>query len=119
MLVWPRPEPTGALRYSIDRCSYSDFQIMTENVTVIRAAAWAVVWDDVAQAHTYVQNVDIAFSSKRIRSLGPRYDGRVAREILGHSLMVMPGLVNTHCHSGDEPIAKGLFEDVGTEALWG
>ena len=33
--------------------------------------------------------------------------------------MVMPGLVNIHCHSGDEPIAKGLFEDVGTAALWG
>jgi len=33
--------------------------------------------------------------------------------------MVMPGLVNIHCHSGDEPIAKGLFEDIGTTALWG
>jgi cytosine/adenosine deaminase-related metal-dependent hydrolase len=33
--------------------------------------------------------------------------------------MVMPGLVNIHCHSGDEPIAKGLFEDVGTAVLWG
>jgi cytosine/adenosine deaminase-related metal-dependent hydrolase len=33
--------------------------------------------------------------------------------------MVMPGLVNIHCHSGDEPIAKGLFEDVGPAVLWG
>jgi 5-methylthioadenosine/S-adenosylhomocysteine deaminase len=50
---------------------------------------------------------------------GPTYDGHADEEIAGASIMVMPGLVNIHCHSGDEPIAKGLFEDVGTAVLWG
>jgi 5-methylthioadenosine/S-adenosylhomocysteine deaminase len=51
--------------------------------------------------------------------VGPTYEGHVDEVIAGASLMVMPGFVNIHCHSGDEPIAKGLFEDVGTAALWG
>jgi 5-methylthioadenosine/S-adenosylhomocysteine deaminase len=92
---------------------------MAERVTVIRSAAWAILEDDSHQGHAYARNVDIAFSPSGILSIGHRYEGRADREIPGQSLMVMPGLVNIHCHSGDEPIAKGLFEDVGTEALWG
>ena len=37
----------------------------------------------------------------------------------GRSLMVMPGLVDVHCHSGDEPIAKGCSRMRAPAALWG
>ncbi|MBM6581568.1 amidohydrolase family protein [Microvirga sp. BT689] len=66
-----------------------------------------------------MQDVDIVFSKDGILHVGPAYEGHVDEVIAGASLMVMPGFVNVHCHSGDEPIAKGLFEDVGTAALWG
>jgi cytosine/adenosine deaminase-related metal-dependent hydrolase len=66
-----------------------------------------------------MRDADVAFSKAGILYVGPAYDGHADQEIAGASIMVMPGFVNIHCHSGDEPIAKGLFEDVGTAALWG
>jgi 5-methylthioadenosine/S-adenosylhomocysteine deaminase len=88
-------------------------------VTVIRNIAWAVVRSDVDSMHAYRQGIDIAFSATGILHVGPDYAGKADVELRGEPFMVMPGLVNVHCHSGDEPIAKGLFEDVGTAALWG
>jgi cytosine/adenosine deaminase-related metal-dependent hydrolase len=92
---------------------------MTDTITVIRNAAWAVTWDEAAARHVYAHDIDVAFSAAGILHAGPSYDGNADVEIPGSSLMVMPGLVDVHCHSGDEPIAKGLFEDTGTAALWG
>ncbi|WP_262268602.1 amidohydrolase family protein [Microvirga yunnanensis] len=92
---------------------------MTDTIKVVRKAAWVVAWDEEASRHVYRQDADVAFSTAGILSIGPDYAGRADEEIAGQSLMVMPGLVNVHCHSGDEPIAKGLFEDAGTAALWG
>ena len=92
---------------------------MTDNLTVIRNAAWAVLWDEAEGQHAYAQDVDVAFSDAGILHVGAGYTGPANTEIAGASLMVMPGLVDVHCHSGDEPIAKGLFEDTGTAALWG
>lgn len=92
---------------------------MSKPVTVIRNLAFAIVRDAATGGQTYRQGVDIAFSEAGILHIGAGYAGPVAKEISGGRLMAMPGLVNIHCHSGDEPIAKGLFEDVGTAALWG
>lgn len=92
---------------------------MTDTITVVRNAAWVVAWDSASSQHVYMPDVDVAFSRVGILYVGPTYEGRADHVIAGTSIMVMPGLVNIHCHSGDEPIAKGLFEDVGTAALWG
>ena len=92
---------------------------MNEPVTVIRNAAWVVAWDEAAAQHVYLRDADVAFSPSGIVHCGARYTGQAAAEIAGSGVMVLPGLVDVHCHSGDEPIAKGLFEDVGTAALWG
>jgi 5-methylthioadenosine/S-adenosylhomocysteine deaminase len=92
---------------------------MTDTTTVVRNAAWVIAWDDDTSQHVYMQDSDVAFSKAEILYVGPSYQGDADNEIAGSSIMVMPGLVNIHCHSGDEPIAKGLFEDIGTTALWG
>jgi len=92
---------------------------MTDTVTVVRNAAWLVAWDGDAGRHVYMQDADVAFTRAGILHVGTSYQGPADEEIAGSAIMVMPGLVNIHCHSGDEPIAKGLFEDVGTAALWG
>ena len=92
---------------------------MPDTITVVRNAAWIVAWDEGASQHVYMQDADIAFSKDGILYVGPTYEGHADEVIAGASLMVMPGFVNIHCHSGDEPIAKGLFEDVGTASLWG
>lgn len=92
---------------------------MAEEITVIRNAAWVVAWDENTARHVYRRDADVAFSAAGILHVGSRYENHAHREIAGSSMMVMPGLVDIHCHSGDEPIAKGLFEDIGTAALWG
>src|SRR6478735_3804273 len=92
---------------------------MTDTISVVRKAAWVVAWDEAASRHVYLQDADVAFSKAGILHVGPSYQGPAEEEIAGSAIMVMPGFVNIHCHSGDEPIAKGLFEDVGTAALWG
>ncbi len=92
---------------------------MPSPITVIRNCAWAITRAAHDDAHAYRQGIDIVFSSDGFLHVGPGYAGAADMEIDGRRLMAMPGLVNIHCHSGDEPIAKGLFEDVGTAALWG
>ncbi len=92
---------------------------MPSPITVIRNCAWAITRGEDDDAHAYRQAIDIAFSASGFLHVGPGYTGAADVEIDGRRLMAMPGLVNIHCHSGDEPIAKGLFEDVGTATLWG
>jgi 5-methylthioadenosine/S-adenosylhomocysteine deaminase len=92
---------------------------MNAPVTVIRNCAWAVTRPEGDMAHRYQQGVDIAFAGGALIHVGPAFPGEADVVIDGRRLMAIPGLVNIHCHSGDEPIAKGLFEDVGTAVLWG
>lgn len=88
-------------------------------ITAIRHIDWLVSWDASAGGHVYARNADLAFSPAGILHAGPDYCGPADRELSGRGRLVMPGLVNVHSHSGDEPIAKGVFDDVGTAALWG
>ena len=88
-------------------------------ITAIRHIDWLVSWDASAGGHVYARNADLAFSPAGILHAGPDYRGLADCELSGRGRLVMPGLVNVHSHSGDEPIAKGVFDDVGTAALWG
>ena len=92
---------------------------VSNDVTVVRQCRWLVGWDAPSGSHIYLEHADLAFSNAGILQVGGTWSGPALREIDGAGLMVMPGLVNIHCHSGDEPLAKGLFDDVGTAALWG
>lgn len=87
--------------------------------TVIRNADWVVAWDPETERHRYLRDADVAFAEGRIVHVGGGFDGPAAMELDGHARMVMPGLVNVHCHPGDEALAKGLFDDTGSPALYG
>ena len=91
---------------------------MTE-VTVIRNVDTIVAYDPVNDRHVYLHDGDVAFDETGLRCVGQRFDGEATIELSGKARMVMPGLIDIHCHSHDEPLAKGIFEDVGTAALWG
>jgi 5-methylthioadenosine/S-adenosylhomocysteine deaminase len=88
-------------------------------ITAIRRIDWLVSWDVGTGGHIYAQGADLVFSPAGILHAGADYRGPADRELSGRGRLVMPGLVNAHSHSGDEPIAKGVFDDVGTAALWG
>lgn len=92
---------------------------MTSAIQVLRNVETIVAYDADVGTHIYLSDGDVAFDATGFIHVGGRYEGAFAMEISGRNRMVMPGLVNIHCHSGEEPISKGIFEDIGTAALWG
>lgn len=92
---------------------------MPDTVTVIRNAHTVIAYDAACGGHAYLHDADVAFDAAGFIHVGGRYEGPFTAEISGRDRMVMPGLVNVHCHSGEEPVSKSLFEDAGTAALWG
>lgn len=92
---------------------------MTKPVHVIRNVETIVAYDEQTGGHAYLSGGDIAFDEAAILHVGGHYDGPFAREEQGRGRMVLPGLINIHCHSDEEPLSKGIFDDTGTAALWG
>lgn len=86
-------------------------------VTVIRKAEWVVAWDENSSSHTYLQDVDVAFDGDRFVHVGGRYEGAFEQELSGRGRMVMPGLIDIHCHPTSEPGNKGLLEELGSARL--
>jgi cytosine/adenosine deaminase-related metal-dependent hydrolase len=89
------------------------------DITVIRNAHTVVAFNAATGGHAYLNDADVAFDDSGFLHVGGRYDGPFTHEISGRDRMVLPGFVNVHCHSGEEPISKSLFEDQGTPMLWG
>lgn len=91
---------------------------MTE-ITVIRDVDTIIAYDTASDRQVYLHGGDVAFDATGLLCVGQCFEGHATTELSGKSRMVMPGLIDVHCHSHDEPLAKGIFEDVGTAALWG
>ena len=81
-------------------------------ITVIRDAAWAVVWNAEAGRHEYARGVDVVFQGDRIVSADGTWTGPADAEIDGRERMVMPGFVDVHSHPSFETMLKGLTEEV-------
>jgi 5-methylthioadenosine/S-adenosylhomocysteine deaminase len=79
--------------------------------TVIRAAAWMVVWDETNRRHAYLRDADVAFTGNTIVHVGHGYDGAADVEVDGRERLVMPGLVNIHAHPSGEPLRKGITDE--------
>jgi cytosine/adenosine deaminase-related metal-dependent hydrolase len=92
---------------------------MNSKIHVLRNVTTIVAYDAKTGTHVYLRDGDVAFDETGFVHVGGRYEGEFGAETSGRNRMVMPGLVNIHCHSGEEPIAKGIFDDIGTAALWG
>ncbi|MBW8269073.1 amidohydrolase family protein [Caldovatus aquaticus] len=90
---------------------------MTTDSTLIRNAAWAVVWDAAAGRHAYARGVDIALAGGRIAAIAPHDPAAPppagAAVVDGRDTLVLPGLVNVHTHPTTEPAYRGVREDHG------
>lgn len=96
----------------------TDRSLPRPRVTLIRHARTVIGWDVDASAHVYVRDIDVAFSSAGILHVGPNYEGQADETIDGANFLVMPGLVDIHSHPGEEPMNKGLWDEVGSPRLY-
>lgn len=87
------------------------------SITLIKKAGRVIAWDDATDSHVYLRDVDVVFEDNRFSFIGSDYAGEVDTTIDGSGLMVMPGLVNIHCHPSSEPGNKGLLEELGSPRL--
>jgi cytosine/adenosine deaminase-related metal-dependent hydrolase len=84
--------------------------------TLLRSAAWAVLWDEGAKRHVYARDVDVLLSGGRVAAVGPSADAPPpagAAVIDARRMLVMPGLINVHTHPTSEPAYRGVREDHG------
>src|SRR5688500_3575922 len=86
--------------------------------TCVRKASWVVAWNAAKRTHEYLRNADVAFTGNEIDYVGSNYAGRVDEEIDGRDACVMPGLVNIHCHPTNQPITRGIREEMGNPKLY-
>jgi len=86
--------------------------------TLIRNIEWAIVWDEATSRHAYRNGCDIVFEGNTIVHAGAAWQGAADTVIDGSGRLVMPGLVNIHCHSRSGPIGKGIMEELGTPTFW-
>lgn len=89
-----------------------------DQAVCIRNARWVVRWNAESERHEYLRNADVAFTGDEILFVGTRFVGPVGEEIDGRALMVMPGLVNIHCHPTNQPITRGVREELANRALY-
>ena len=84
----------------------------------IRDAAWIVAWDTTARAHAYARDGDVVWEGDRLIHVGGRYDGQLDEVIDGGDALVLPGLVNVHCHPSQSSLFRGFVEEFGNPRLF-
>ncbi len=77
-----------------------------------------MAWDERGARHVYARDADLAFTDNEIVHVGGRYPGRVDEEIDGAVLMVMPGLIDIHCHPSTHAMYRGYTEEYGNPRLF-
>src|SRR5437868_4760869 len=68
--------------------------------------------------HTLDKQHEVVFESDNILYVGPKFDGRVDREIDAKDKLVAPGFIDTHVHSGHRASHR-LITDVGRGDYFG
>ena len=91
---------------------------LSDTVTCIRNAAWIIAWDAAAGSHMYIKGGDVAWRGDRLVTVGDRHEGITHTEIDGTARLVMPGLINIHCHPTQTPIFRGMVEEFGNPRLF-
>ncbi|MDA0338307.1 MAG: amidohydrolase family protein [Proteobacteria bacterium] len=86
--------------------------------TCIRGASWIIAWNKAKKKHVYLRNSDVAWKGDRLIQVGGTYDGPVDTEINGQSRLIMPGLINIHCHPTQTPIYRNFVEEWGNPRLF-
>ena len=92
--------------------------LLKPQVTCLRNVEWIIGWDAVAHTHVYLRDGDVAWAGGRLIHVGGTFAGPVDQEISGRRRLVMPGLINVHCHPTQTPIFRGFVEEFGNPRLF-
>lgn len=84
----------------------------------IRNADWIVAWDAAAKRHAYVRGGDVVFTGNTLTFVGKGYRGSADETLDGRHLMVIPGLVDIHCHPTLEALYRGIREEHGVPEMY-
>ena len=68
--------------------------------------------------HTLVPDGVVVYEDARILHVGQRFDGRVDAEIDARGMLVCPGFIDTHVHSGHRASHR-LITDTGRPDYYG
>jgi len=68
--------------------------------------------------HTLIRDGVVVWEDDRILSVGPRFEGRVDREIDARGKLVAPGFIDTHVHAGHRASHR-LITDTGRPDYFG
>ncbi|MEO7403971.1 MAG: ethylammeline chlorohydrolase, partial [Burkholderiales bacterium] len=69
-------------------------------------------------AHTLDRDHEVVFEGDEILYVGPKFDGRIDREIDATGKLVSPGFIDTHVHSGHRASHR-LITDTGRGDFFG
>lgn len=89
---------------------------ISQGVTLIKNTSYIVAYD--GTQHVLVKNGMVAFCENKIIYAGKNYEGLADTVIDANDGLVIPGLVNIHCHIYGSPVEKGFLEDRGNPCFY-
>ncbi len=69
--------------------------------------------------HILIKNGELAYQGNKIVYVGKKYPGKADNVVDTHNGLVIPGLINMHCHVAASPVEKGFLEDIGSPIFYG
>lgn len=76
---------------------------------------YIIAWQE--GQHRLLRNGQIVFEDDKIVYTGKNFSGEVDYRVDAHNTLVIPGLINIHCHTTDTPYTRGFLEDQGSKGL--
>lgn len=82
-----------------------------EKITLIYNAAFVIGCEE--EEHYIIRGGEVAYKGNTIIYVGKHYIGEADEKIDAGQGLVIPGLINLHCHIAGSPLEKGFIEDTG------
>ena len=86
-------------------------------ITLLTNNSFVVGYQD--NGHVLIKNGELAYQGNKIVYVGKKYTGKADTVIDTHNGLVIPGLINMHCHVAASPVEKGFLEDIGSPIFYG
>jgi cytosine/adenosine deaminase-related metal-dependent hydrolase len=86
--------------------------------TKIEQAEYVVAWNAETRSHEYRRNQDIIFDERGIIAIAPHISDGAELLIDGRHRLVIPGLINIHCHPSIQSLYRGYTEEFGNPRLF-